>query len=213
MSTRGSPTKQINQTFVLETCFFGKIPILLYLSFLSCYQSQHPEIWNVYSIVVSNYFSLEAKHLTLASGLNLMMTSSCTNVSLFCVPRADILHFENEIRHVVLLKYSKLIPKNVILDLALETHYFDKINNCFIFWFFSVAFRPNILNIYSPWSSVTIFNRRQKCEPLLPVKIWWWRHHVLMRRSLCCILTFHTNTIKETYLLCYKKRFNKDDII
>ena len=73
--------------------------------------------------------------MTLVSGLNLMMTSSCTNetVSLFCVPRADILHFENEIRHVVLLKYSKLIPKNVILDLALETHYFDKIHNYFMF--------------------------------------------------------------------------------
>ena len=80
--------------------------------------------------------------MTLASGLNLMMTSSCTNetVSLFCVPRADILHFENEIRHVVLLKYSKLIPKNVILDLALETHYFNKINNCFIFLFFHSLF-------------------------------------------------------------------------
>ena len=73
--------------------------------------------------------------MTLASGLNLMMTSSCTNetVSLLCVSRADILHFENEIRHVVLLKYSKLIPKNVILDLALETHYFDKIHNYFMF--------------------------------------------------------------------------------
>ena len=126
-------------------------------------------------------------------------------LSLYFVCPGLIYCTENEIRHVVLLKYSKLIPKNVILDLALETHYFDKINNCFIFWFFSVAFRPNILYIYSPWSSVTIFNRRQKCEPLLPVKIGRWRHHVLMRRSLCFILTFHPNTIREEHLLCYKK--------
>ena len=32
-------------------------------------------------------------------------------VSLFCVPRANKLHFENEIRYVVFLKYSKLISK------------------------------------------------------------------------------------------------------
>ena len=114
MSTLGSPTKQINQTFVLETIFFSKIPIFLIFEFSKLLSVSAS--WNlkcILSIVVSNDFSTEAKHLTLASGLNLMMTSSCPNeaVSLFCVPRANKLHFENEIRYVVFLKYSKLISK------------------------------------------------------------------------------------------------------
>ena len=53
-------------------------------------------------IVVSNDFSPEAKHLTLASGLNLMMTSQCPNKTGY-VFYVLILNFENEIQHVVLL--------------------------------------------------------------------------------------------------------------
>ena len=44
MSTLGSPTKEINQTFVLETVFSAKYLFLLFSSFPSCYQYQHPEI-------------------------------------------------------------------------------------------------------------------------------------------------------------------------